>query len=208
MKKVLFPLLLILLACSSKAQVLSMGAAFEKSKLTQHCEGLTIDFAISPAINAGEMAFADASIGAASYLWNFGDASPLEKSINPHHTYTHNGVFEVCLKATSPSGCADSLCKSVTVSNMSIEQLSSEILLSVSPNPTSGVINVDVTNMNVKNSAIKVYSIIGKELEHLDVNEVSQDLYQIDLSREVDGFYFVRVQTPKEVFTWRVALSR
>jgi hypothetical protein len=91
---------------------------------------------------------------------------------------------------------------------MSIENISSEILLSVSPNPTSGVINVDVTNMNVKNSAIKVYSIIGKELEHLDVNEVSQDLYQIDLSGEVDGFYFVRVQTPKEVFTWRVALSR
>lgn len=208
MKKFLFSLLIALSCATGMAQVIIPAPVLDKTVLKGSCDGLFIDFIIHPGINAGDMVFADASVGAASYQWSFGDGSASEKTINPQHTFMHNGVFDVCLKATSPNGCVDSACKAVTVSNMSIENISSEILLSVSPNPTSGVINVDVSNMNVKNSAIKVYSIIGKELEHLDVNEVSQDLYQIDLSREVDGFYFVRVQTPKEVFTWRVALSR
>ncbi|MBL0308785.1 MAG: PKD domain-containing protein [Bacteroidetes bacterium] len=50
------------------------------------------------------------------YQWNFGDgASSL--SINPVHEYGMAGTYNVCLTATSSSGCYDSICQPVTIVN-------------------------------------------------------------------------------------------
>ena len=42
--------------------------------------------------------FTNNSIGATSYLWNFGDGSTSTSS-NPTHTYASNGTYTVILKA-------------------------------------------------------------------------------------------------------------
>jgi PKD repeat protein len=39
-----------------------------------------------------------------SYIWNFGDGSPLDYDINPSHTYNTIGDFIVALTATNPFG--------------------------------------------------------------------------------------------------------
>ncbi|MGB1316696.1 MAG: PKD domain-containing protein, partial [Flavobacteriales bacterium] len=47
--------------------------------------------------------------------WSFGDATPIEYSQNPAHTYTANGAFDVTLISQSDQGCRDTIVGSVHV---------------------------------------------------------------------------------------------
>jgi len=50
--------------------------------------------------------FTNQSSGAVTYEWNFGDGS-FSNNINPAHTYTSPGNYQVTLVAISKNGCAD-----------------------------------------------------------------------------------------------------
>ncbi len=69
-------------------------------------------FAVPAIINQydSQTSFHNTTIGAVSYVWNFGDGSSTSTDINPSHDYTGMplGNYEVILIATSPSGCIDS----------------------------------------------------------------------------------------------------
>lgn len=58
--------------------------------------------------------FTNNSIGAATYLWQFGtgDSSNL---MNPVYIYQPLGVFKVCLTAISATGCIDSTCSEIDI---------------------------------------------------------------------------------------------
>ncbi len=58
--------------------------------------------------------FTNASIGAISYLWKFGDGET-STEVNPVHQYNTTGSFNACLFATNEAGCTDSVCQSVPV---------------------------------------------------------------------------------------------
>ena len=59
--------------------------------------------------------FTDASQNAASYSWNFGDASPLDNTANPSHTYATFGTYQVCLTVTDTCGGTNVHCKNISV---------------------------------------------------------------------------------------------
>jgi gliding motility-associated-like protein len=69
-------------------------------------------FAVPAIINQydSQTSFHNTTVGAVSYLWNFGDGSPSSTDLNPSHDYAGMplGNYEVVLIATSPSGCIDS----------------------------------------------------------------------------------------------------
>jgi len=53
--------------------------------------------------------FQDASVGASTWLWDFGDGSPQSALQDPYHTYTQPGFYTVTLTVTNGnSGCEDS----------------------------------------------------------------------------------------------------
>jgi gliding motility-associated-like protein len=57
--------------------------------------------------------FTDLTVGATSWTWNFGDGSS-SVSQNPSHTYSENGVQNVCLTAAI-NGCAGTACKLIDI---------------------------------------------------------------------------------------------
>ena len=60
--------------------------------------------------------FTDASTNSPyKWKWYFGDGS-ISTLQNPTHTYTANGTYNVCLKATNGGG-SDSICKSVSITS-------------------------------------------------------------------------------------------
>ena len=62
-------------------------------------------FSIANCSDRKTIAFTNTSIGATSYLWNFGDGGTSTLS-NPTHTYASNGTYVVILKAmNSITGC-------------------------------------------------------------------------------------------------------
>ena len=83
------------------------------------CHNVTIDAYIAPIAEFsffGEptVIFTDLSLNApTSWLWNFGDGGTSTEE-NPIHTYTYNGIFNVCLTASSIGG-SDTHCETITV---------------------------------------------------------------------------------------------
>ncbi|MBL7941702.1 MAG: PKD domain-containing protein, partial [Flavobacteriales bacterium] len=59
------------------------------------CVNLTVDFS-------------NGSVGAQSYVWDFGDGSTAIGE-NPQHTYTTPGLYDISLIATTDMGCSDTL---------------------------------------------------------------------------------------------------
>lgn len=61
------------------------------------------------------IAIVDASIGAYSWAWNFGDGAT-SFSPNPiHHTYTDTGTYTIKLVVGTSAGCTDSTYQTVTI---------------------------------------------------------------------------------------------
>ena len=61
--------------------------------------------------------FNDLSTGAATYLWNFGDASDDSTSTlpNPEHFFAQDGTYTVMLISTNLNGCSDTSYKIITI---------------------------------------------------------------------------------------------
>lgn len=61
----------------------------------------------SSSSNNATVSFTNTSVNATSYLWNFGDASPISFQQNPNHTYAADGTYTVTLTATN--GCGSNI---------------------------------------------------------------------------------------------------
>lgn len=57
--------------------------------------------------------FTNESTGASSYWWDFGDGNT-STEVNPTYQYFKTGTYQVCLIATTPFGCQDTVCHEVS----------------------------------------------------------------------------------------------
>lgn len=74
-------------------------------------------FTFGQVSNSLTVQFTDASTSAntiTSWLWNFGDGTTSTDQ-NPHHTFTHDGTFQVCLVTHDNQGCVSDVCHNVVV---------------------------------------------------------------------------------------------
>jgi len=72
------------------------------------------DFSFTPAkpVENTPTTFVNQTIGAVSYLWEFGDGQ-VSTETNPMHQYNKTGTYDVCLLATNAAGCTDTVCRQV-----------------------------------------------------------------------------------------------
>lgn len=67
----------------------------------------------------GQITFTNASTIAdgqtLGYVWDFGDASPTQTTLNPTHTYTAEGTYNVRLTVSTPNGCTKDTTVSINV---------------------------------------------------------------------------------------------
>ncbi|MCU0435722.1 MAG: PKD domain-containing protein [Bacteroidia bacterium] len=65
--------------------------------------------------SGGTIQFTDTSQSeVTSWIWDFGDGSPIDLTASPSHTYNANGTYTVCLIASSLCS-ADTVCSTVTI---------------------------------------------------------------------------------------------
>lgn len=70
----------------------------------------------------------------ASYTWNFGDASPVDNTTSPTHTYTADGTYQVTLTVTSDNNCISSTTRAVTVHPLPVAAFNNPSVCFGSPN--------------------------------------------------------------------------
>lgn len=70
-----------------------------------------------------------------------------------------------------------------------------EILIAVYPNPTNGLVNIEIQNHTIQN--IKLYDLQGRLMK-----ETTES--QFDLSNYSNGTYFIRAQTEKGFYSYKL----
>ena len=75
------------------------------------------------------------------------------------------------------------------------------------PNPSTGIVNLDVNLFNRDNLQINVTNSIGQRVSQVSDENTFGGRYILDLSNEPNGVYFIEVQTGTEVVTRRIVLS-
>lgn len=74
------------------------------------------DVCLSQTMNFIDLSLPDDTV--TSWLWSFGDGSPLSTIQNATHTYASAGSFAVSLIAASSNGCKDTMVKNVNVHSL------------------------------------------------------------------------------------------
>lgn len=143
-----------------------------------------------------------------AYAWDFGDNSASSNQKNPTHTYTKDGIYNVCLTVTDSLGNRDFTCQQVTVSGTGILQHNLTANLLIYPNPSSsGIVTLDFTKCNVKDVTITVYNITGKTVYERMIKSALIEKHVIDLTEEPSGNYFMTIKAGQETITKRVMIK-
>jgi PKD repeat protein len=151
-----------------------------------------------------------------TYLWDFGDGTPLANAPNPVHTYTSAGTYIACLTVNDNTGCNSTICQPLTIAvpnnNTAAkkEPMQFNDLISIYPNPSStGFITADLSTFDLKKVKISVFDILGNsvyEREIISNNNIEK--YVVDISAQPAGNYYMTVESDSGVTTRRICLTK
>lgn len=131
----------------------------------------------------------------------FGTASG--STNNEIYTYPVDGKYTVEVRLDN-KGCMSTGTTKADVFRTSVVNFS-EGSLNVYPNPTSGIVNLNLEGLNTSGMQIDVYAANGQKIDgHVLIDGA---LVQLDLSAAVSGVYLVRVSTESGVHTARITVN-
>jgi len=132
-----------------------------------------------------------------TYEWNTGETT---QSILPDSSGTYYCIV------TDANGCEDWSNQYVYTST-SISELNSN-KMSVYPNPTKGILNIEFNNFDNRYTSLSIVNILGDEIytEELDNTSIKYS-NQLDLSEYSNGIYFVKFSSIEEVLTKKLILQ-
>lgn len=161
------------------------------------------DFVVNLPEGGDSVQFADNSISATSWLWNFDDpGSGAENSSteqNPFHVFSSNGTFNVTLVVENIYGCTDSITIPSSV-NVGLSELEFINDASVYPNPTTGNVILTLDNkLGQEEGSIILIDQSGRQIltESITLtngkNQIEQDYTQLD-----EGVFVLVVQVERD----------
>jgi hypothetical protein len=157
------------------------------------------------------VSFRDSSLyNPTSWEWDFGYQGNGSIAKNPTYTYLQAGTYTVCLKARNNYNSApfnkpvDQECKTITVTG--IEEKLADNAIAVYPNPTKGIINLEVVSADYKNASVEVYNVVGESVFSSPVILNRQNIFRIDITGNANGIYLVKFTTDKGSITKRISI--
>ncbi len=139
-----------------------------------------------------KITFTNTSENATNYLWNFGDGNTSAQE-NPVYIYNESGTYIVMLTAYSEVCDNNQITKDINVNYVGIPKTKS--FISIAPNPNNGLFTVRTKGLNTSNSEIRIYSVSGRLIYQ---NRINSDVFEIDLSNQAKGIYFVKITSEKQ----------
>ena len=105
------------------------------------------------------------------------------------------GIFSV---RVTENGCSSNESNVLELSGVGLNELNS-VSMSVSPNPSNGIFNVNLNNL--KSAQIEVFNILGAKVMSTSIDASNT---QIDLSEFNNGVYVLRLQSEVGTFSTRL----
>lgn len=130
-----------------------------------------------------------------SYIWNFGDASAPSTAVNPTHTYSAGGSYNVCLIINAVDSnqqvCSDTLCKPINVGSSALNEVEVSHL-NIYPNPASGMIEINIPTFN--QLLIHILDVSGRIQSTKKFNK-HQGPVQMPVDHFASGLYFIQAES-------------
>ena len=88
-----------------------------------------------------------------------------------------------------------------------VSDLELDKLLSIYPNPTNGILNVNVNTASNELITLQLFNSIGQQIESLANNSSNDGLYSLNLSDQSSGVYYIKLTVKEKVVTKKVILE-
>ena len=141
---------------------------------------------------------------------------PLVEVVNQNVNIWEEGIYTITYRVTDPSGnTSNEFTRMVyftywpkcTNSTVSVDDVKSvEERVSVYPNPSNGIVNIDLQGALAQTASLEVYNAMGQLVVSKNYNEVSGK-FDVDLSGNAAGVYTIKLIANGEVVTKRVVLQ-
>jgi len=87
---------------------------------------------------------------------------------------------------------------------LGVEEMQLPGVLNIYPNPTDGVVFIDLSKFSARNCELVVLDILGKEIIRKNIDMQVEELIMFDLSHFHSGVYIIQVNTNDGVFVGKV----
>lgn len=119
---------------------------------------------------------------------------------------TNLSFGEYCVEITDENGCVTTTCYTVEmINNTTNPEL--EQFITVLPNPTNGLVNVNFKLNDARNVKVDWYDYIGRLLIESDQQIVTEKSMAFDLTDMATGIYLVRITVDEDVLVKRVVVE-
>ncbi|MDX1910863.1 MAG: PKD domain-containing protein [Saprospiraceae bacterium] len=162
--------------------------------------------AFSADVDELSVAFNNLSSGAATYLWDFGDGQN-STDIAPTHLYQQAGTYLVVLTATNT--CGSSIVEQWITVSTSVAGAPSELAwLRVLPNPSNGVMHLELRDAPSSRLSWRICNAIGQTLQQESEGRFEGYFSKtLDFSHLPAGMYWIEVQTLEKRSLLKVILE-
>lgn len=137
---------------------------------------------------------ASGSENAVSYAWDFGDGNT-GNGVNPTHDYLQNGTYTVELVVTGVCGDTDTSSYDITIAGISVDEFTFSGNINLFPNPTTGIVNIEVETPSYGGAELKLTSLAGRVLRTESLEDNNSWNVQWDLAELPAGVYLLQIQT-------------
>lgn len=182
------------------------GCEYTAQQNVTRVNSFTVTASATPSttINQGQSVTLDATGGGVDYTWFEGNvtiANTQSTSATPQVTTTY------IVNAIDANGCEASDEIEITVI-LGLDESEIGKYVNIFPNPSDGTINLAVGFESTKNIEVEILNLFGQVVRSKTISGVTSGIYQFDLSTEAEGFYLMRINDGKEVFSTRISVMR
>jgi len=137
--------------------------------------------------------------GSYTYLWSNAQTTSSISGLCNAGDYT--------VEVTDSAGCKDSITATVGL-QIGVSEADLNNLISLYPNPSTGDIQISFNLNRVKDIQIVVVNKLGEIITIENHIEVNQGVYNLDLSDNSNGIYFVQIITNQGTLTKKVSIIK
>jgi PKD repeat protein len=154
-------------------------------------------YVLNPTTGSDSVQFADNSLFADSWLWNFGDpasgANNTSTIQNPLHVFTTNSTYEITLTVSNIYGCSKTIRNSTSV-NVGLDESLHGLIGRVYPNPTADQLNVEFALDVAETLTLSVVDMTGRIVVRQVHNGMMGDnRLSISMDGLAEGPYLLRL---------------
>jgi len=163
-------------------------------------------------INSGDEVFdymIDEVDGAESYSWLLDPSWTLVDGDGTNHIQIMFGSDAadgtLSVSAGNMCGLGEESSLAIDVVHVGIQEIE-QSAIKLFPNPTKGILNVELSKELTSDIHVKVINLLGENV--LQLENVSQNQFKLDISQFTPGIYLVHIQAGNQILTKRIILDK